>query len=81
MKNNVVASIRWELSKFLCDNFGHAGPIVGTADVEVTGKNNRRADLKILLVPHHGRRCKRYGCGELYSTPRDLAVDPKTLAR
>lgn len=79
VKNELVASIRWELSKFLCDNFGHRGPVVGTGDVEVTGKNNRQESLKILLVPHNTHRCERYGCGELYANPDDLAVDPSTL--
>lgn len=72
----IIESFRRRVAGFLCDNFGHTGPIIGTGDVEVTGKNNRQKHLPIVLVPHHGHRCKRHGCGELFATPRDLAVEP-----
>jgi len=69
-KRTVFEKILRQISKSICSNFGHYGPIVSKGTPVITGKKNH--DSFKLKGTYWIRRCNRFECKEIYSNLEDF---------
>lgn len=69
-KLTIYEKILKQITKNICSNFGHYGPIIDKGKPVITGKKNH--DAYKLKGVYWIRRCNRFDCKEVYSNLEDF---------